>query len=66
MKGTINLVKDAVHWHFNDHQDCNYVFAARLVRHWSRGRFDVWPCILVILAVVDLTTILNFADISLL
>ena len=25
MKGTINLVKDAVHWHFNDQQGCKRI-----------------------------------------
>ena len=31
MKGTINLVKDAVHYHFNDHQVSRTQTYARLV-----------------------------------
>ena len=56
MKGTIILVKDAVISISMISRAAN-VFAARLVRHrsaaceFSRGRFDVSPCILVIMQV---------------
>ena len=56
MKGTINVVKDAVHWHFNDQQGCKRIFVQTSHRpaacEFSRGRFDVWSCILLIMTII--------------
>ena len=55
MKGTINLVKNAVHQHFNDQQGCKRICdptSSPVACEFSSGRFDVWPCILVIINLV--------------